>query len=308
MPIPLISKVVPTGAFPTHEDVYGAGGCQARASVADMLSIPTPSRKVGMLVYVQDIGAWFQLLGGTADVNFVPASNLAARRVVDANTRVLYRCTEASGSILNYGPDTSTYDLVNQRNAYYQYDGPIDRYAVRFTGSGNAHSANGAVLVLPVLTLECWVKINVYQGGASALFGISNNSAGSGNDVALAIGMTDSNLRFQATVGSDGAGTLFTANTSYQLQLGIWYFLSLSYSGSTMVGAVNGNPPLVTSGLGAALDYNVAGGNANYFIGASTAAASNCPDMHIASAIVSDVVRTQDYLNEQYLRGLSLFP
>jgi hypothetical protein len=56
MPIDLISNIQPApggaGLFPTHLDIYGAGGYQVRATTASRDSIPPLNRKEGMVVYV----------------------------------------------------------------------------------------------------------------------------------------------------------------------------------------------------------------------------------------------------------------
>jgi len=61
MPIYLTAAVKPTGNFPVFQDTDGYGGFQVRSTTSDRDSIPSSSRKSGMLVYVLADGYFYQL-------------------------------------------------------------------------------------------------------------------------------------------------------------------------------------------------------------------------------------------------------
>lgn len=77
MPIPLISKVKPTGSFPAVEDVDFQGGFQVRADATDRNAIPAANRKQGTFVFTQSDGAFWSLYNGLTNADWTQLFTIA---------------------------------------------------------------------------------------------------------------------------------------------------------------------------------------------------------------------------------------
>lgn len=67
----MISPTDTRDSYATHEDQYGKGGYRSIDLLEDLLKIPAPRRKEGMLVYVLETKQYFQLDGGILDEHWV---------------------------------------------------------------------------------------------------------------------------------------------------------------------------------------------------------------------------------------------
>lgn len=113
MSIPLISKIKPqnNGAFPLFDDIDGYGGFQVRANTTDRDTIPTLSRKFGMLVYTQSDGYYWQLGPGLTNSDWTIA-NIGATPTLSA---VLTAGNSAgSHKIINLTDPTSPQDAATK--------------------------------------------------------------------------------------------------------------------------------------------------------------------------------------------------
>lgn len=69
----IASRIVPSDSldtYATHDADYGRGGYRSVADLAERDSIPEPRRKVGMKVFVNDIGTEYQLVNGITNINW----------------------------------------------------------------------------------------------------------------------------------------------------------------------------------------------------------------------------------------------
>jgi len=74
----IASRIVPSDSldtYATHDADYGRGGYRSVADLAERDSIPEPRRKVGMKVFVNDVGIEYQLVGGITNTNWQVASS-----------------------------------------------------------------------------------------------------------------------------------------------------------------------------------------------------------------------------------------
>lgn len=60
----------PTDSYATHDSRLGLGGHREVLSIAERDAIPTPRRRVGMTVYVQQVDTTYQLRGGLLNTNW----------------------------------------------------------------------------------------------------------------------------------------------------------------------------------------------------------------------------------------------
>lgn len=120
--IPLTGQVAPTDStdtFPTHEDIYGAGGYMTVADATARNAITTERRKKGMLVYLVSDGLVYQLntttnTGTSADWTVVSLSGSSvyvkgagwdgggtSGAIVAASANVVRGRAQAAGTILS---------------------------------------------------------------------------------------------------------------------------------------------------------------------------------------------------------------
>lgn len=72
--VTLTGKIAPTSeidTYPVTDPQYGLGGLRSVGSTADRNAIPQERREEGMMVYVRDTDAFYALIGGTADTNWI---------------------------------------------------------------------------------------------------------------------------------------------------------------------------------------------------------------------------------------------
>lgn len=141
----LASRIVPSDSldtYATHDADYGRGGYRSVANLTERDEITEPRRKLGMKVFVSDIGKEYQLIGGIANENWIEVNtgtgsggsvdicNLEETSYIN-DTDVLILCREGVNfkltalTLKNYILGIEPENVVKYNNETIVHDGEI---------------------------------------------------------------------------------------------------------------------------------------------------------------------------------------
>jgi hypothetical protein len=239
-----------------------------------------------------------------------PLGQGVKRLLPDSNDILVWRLNESIAPFLNTGTAASS-NLTTVGTVTPGRAGPFDQ-AVDFSNSGMggdyatatgaaANETNGTTL-----TLSCWF-FPFGTSGTQRLAAKEYNSPPSSN-FSVSLAMVSGNLRGDLSIGSDGAGSHFSLDTSAiteQPVLNTWNYAALTWDGTTARLYLNGDLVNSQTFAGSTIDWNTSD-RGDWFVGGRGGIAGDeFFNGKLAEVRVSNFVRSTSDIRAFWLAGSS---
>lgn len=222
---------------------------------------------------------------------------------IDGYTSFLYRCNEASGSLINsgaYGVDAYS-TLVAASSPTYQNSGPFGN-SIETNSTSDIYTGDEFVS-LPFdgysVSISCWFNPSRDNTGTRRdIFGVWDDTGSTANLVLL----LNSGDRPVAQIYVGSSQVAIAPSDTFIPVFGVWYLYSATYDGSLLKLYVNGNLVTTTStssSITGTAPYKIYLGNNAPINGPALGYITDC-------RIDSGIVRSQNYYKDMYNR-MNLF-
>jgi hypothetical protein len=203
--------------YPTHYDIYGAGGLMVVTALSALTAIPLGRQKVGMLIFSQDTSQYYTVTStGAALTGICPILSLSAYTTyttINTLTSQLITNTILTNALTAYTSNATTNVLTAQL-----ITNPVLTNALTaYTSNVTTNTLTSQLVTNPVLsyTLTAYPTNNILNNSLSSSNNWQNTytTVTAGSAIWGIGGVTNIPIVANSTVGGIASGTSFSVNT-----------------------------------------------------------------------------------------------